>query len=160
MQICLMQIFPKLKKPNLHKQFQPTVYSVVIIPLLPVHRTIENFSVELMLLLLLCSSISFRHTTHRRFCLGSLSTISLYHAKYVILTLMPYALVRLPLLRCLCRSDSCWVMEFKVLVKISILFLALMLAPLYALASSKSVHLPLLEHGILILKLVDFYSVK
>ena len=51
-------------------------------------------------------------------------------------------------------------MEFKVLVKISILFLALMLAPLYALASSKSVHLPLLEQGILILKLVDFYSVK
>ena len=98
-----MQIFPKLKTPQknayLHKQFQPTVYSVVIIPLLPVHRTIENFSVELMLLLLLCSSISFRHTTHRRFCLGSLSTISLYHAKYVILTLMlatPYALVCSP----------------------------------------------------------------
>ena len=122
-----------------------------------------------MLLLLLCSSISFRHTTHRRFCLGSLSTISLYHAKYVILTLMlatPYALVCLPCagvivvglgslkfwctlaqeilprkleyylplpcqkrhidfdacyflcssLFALCRSDSCWVMEFKVLV--------------------------------------------
>ena len=53
----------------------------------------------MLLLLLLCSSISFRHTTHRRFCLGSLSTISLYHAKYVILTLMlatPYALVCLP----------------------------------------------------------------
>ena len=87
------------KNTYLHKQFQPTVHSVVIIPLLPVHRTIENFSVELMLLLLLCSSISFRHTTHRRFCLGSLSTISLYHAKYVILTLMlatPYALVCSP----------------------------------------------------------------
>ena len=92
-----------------------------------------------MLLLLLCSSISFRHTTHRRFCLGSLSTISLYHAKYVILTLMlatPYALVRSPLLRRLCRSDSCWAMEFKVLVTISTLFLALMLATPYALVRS------------------------
>ena len=136
-----------------------------------------------MLLLLLCSSISFRHTTHRRFCLGSLSTISLYHAKYVILTLMlatPYALVRSPLLRRLCRSDSCWAMEFKVLVKISTLFLALM-TPYYSLCSSQLIvrtfaftsllvqcagvvclwsFQVLVEKGNLILKLVDFYSVK
>ena len=69
-----------------------------------------------MLLLLLCSSISFRHTTHRRFCLGSLSTISLYHAKYVILTLMLATDSLWSSLFALCRSDSCWVMEFKVLV--------------------------------------------
>lgn len=52
MQICLIQIFPKLKNPPKRVSSQSisthcVLYSVVIIPLLPVHRTIENFSVEL-----------------------------------------------------------------------------------------------------------------
>ena len=225
MQICLMQIFPKLKIPKKRVSSKAISTHCVLCrhntPFASTPHYRKLFSradaAATALQLYILSSHHAQEILPRKLEY----TISLYHAKYVILTLMlatPYALVCSPCAGmivvglwslkfgvhqhrrfCLgslssiylpvpcqirhidfdalcsspCRSDSCWVMEFKVLVKISILFLALMLAPLYALASSKSVHLPLLvygvssssvnqylEQGILILKLVDFYSVE
>ena len=99
------------------------LYSVVIIPLLPVHRTIENFSVELS------RADAAAATALQLYILSS------HHAQEILPRKLEYYLpvpcqIRhidfdacyslCSSLSALCRSDSCWVMEFKVLVYLSI----------------------------------------
>ena len=95
------------------------LYSVVIIPLLPVHRTIENFSVELsradaaataLQLVYILSSHHAQEILPRKLEYYLPVPCQIRHIDFDAC----YSLCSSPF--ALCRSDSCWVMEFKVLV--------------------------------------------
>ena len=97
------------------------LYSVVIIPLLPVHRTIENFSVEL-------SRADAAATALQLYILSSHHAQEILPRKLEYYLPVPCQIRHIDFDACyslcsslfaLCRNDSCWVMEFKVLVYIS-----------------------------------------
>ena len=120
--ILVSQIFSRLR--NVSSQSISThcvLYSVVIIPLLPVHRTIENFSVEL-------SRADAATTALQLYILSSHHAQEILPRKLEYYLPVPCQIRHIDFDTCyslcsslfaLCRSDSCWVMEFKVLVYIS-----------------------------------------
>ena len=109
-----MQIFSRLK--NVSSQSISTccvLYSVVIIPLLPVHRTIENFSVEL-------SRADAAATALQLYILSSHHAQEILPRKLEYYLPVPCQIRHIDFDACyslcsslfaLCRSDSCWVME-------------------------------------------------
>ena len=89
---------------------------VVIIPLLPVHRTIENFSVEL-------SRADAAATALQLYILSSHHAQEILPRKLEYYLPVPCQIRHIDFDACyslcsslfaLCRNDSCWVMEFKV----------------------------------------------